>query len=169
MVIATAGSEAKLRVAREHGADHAINYRDCDWRTAVLALTGQRGADVIYDPVGGETFEQSLRCIAPEGRIIPMGFASGEIPSVPANIVLVKNISVLGVYWGYYFGWGRHGVPTSNDARLRRAYDTLFEWARQGKLRPLAHAVLPLREFRQAFQMISSREVIGRVVLRPQE
>ncbi|CAN7320615.1 NADPH:quinone oxidoreductase family protein [Variovorax paradoxus] len=168
-VIATAGSDEKLAVAREHGADHTINYRLDDWRDSVLRITDHRGADVIYDPVGGETFKESLRCIAPEGRIIPMGFAGGTIPTVPANIVLVKNISVLGVYWGYYFGWGRQPVLSSNDARLRRAYEELFHWSRQGKLRPRAHAILPLSEFRRAFEMIASREVIGRVVLHPQD
>ena len=168
-VIATAGTDDKLAMAQAHGADHTINYRQRDWRGTVLELTGQRGADVIYDPVGGETFDTSLRCIAPDGRIIPMGFASGTIPTVPANIVLVKNITVIGVYWGYYFGWGRQPVPPANDARLRNAFAELFEWVGQGKIKPTAHAVLPLSEFRTALEMISSREVIGRVILRPQE
>ncbi|HYG43345.1 MAG TPA: NADPH:quinone oxidoreductase family protein [Bordetella sp.] len=167
-VIATVGSAAKQAIVKQHGADHAINYRDTDWREAVLGLTGQRGADVIYDPVGGETFDTSLRCIAPDGRIIPMGFASGTIPTVPANIVLVKNISIIGVYWGYYFGWGRHPVAPSNDARLRLAYAQLFEWVLQGRLKPRAHAILPLSEFKSALQMIASREVIGRVIMQPQ-
>lgn len=166
-VIATAGSPEKLAAAQAHGADHTINYRSADWRSEVLKLTGQRGADVIYDPVGGETFDQSLRCIAPDGRIIPMGFASGTIPTIPANIVLVKNITVIGVYWGYYFGWGRHPVPASNDSRLRAAFADLFEWTLHGKLKPLAHAVLPLSEFTTALNMISAREVIGRVIMRP--
>jgi NADPH2:quinone reductase len=166
-VIATAGSPEKLAVAQTHGADHTINYRTADWRSQVLKFTDQRGADVIYDPVGGETFDQSLRCIAPEGRIIPMGFASGTIPTIPANIVLVKNITVIGVYWGYYFGWGRHPVLPTNDKRLRNAFAELFDWTVQGKLKPLAHAVLPLSEFRTALNMISAREVIGRVIMRP--
>ncbi|MGK0567854.1 NADPH:quinone oxidoreductase family protein [Bordetella bronchiseptica] len=168
-VIATVGSDAKQAIVREHGADHAINYRTQDWRAEVLRLTGQRGADVIYDPVGGETFDASLRCIAPDGRIIPMGFASGAIPTVPANIVLVKNISILGVYWGYYFGWGRHPVKPGNDARLRAAYARLFEWTRQGRIRPRAHAVVPLADFRTALRMIASREAIGRIVMQPQQ
>lgn len=168
-VIATAGSQAKRDMVLRHGADHAIDYRGADWREQVLALTGGRGADVIYDPVGGETFDTSLRCIAPDGRIIVMGFASGAIPSIPANIVLVKNISILGVYWGYYFGWGRHAVPPSNDTRLRQAYERLFAWTLEGKLNPRAHAVLPLSRFRTALDMIASRQVMGRVVMRPQE
>lgn len=168
-VIATAGSEEKAAIARAHGADLAINYRTENWREAVLAATHARGADVIYDPVGGETFDLSLRCIAPDGRIIPMGFASGTIPTIPANIVLVKNITVIGVYWGYYFGWGKHPVPATNDTRLRRTYAQLFEWVLEQKLRPRAHAVLPLANFREALEMIASREVIGRVLMRPQQ
>ena len=96
-----------------------------------------------------------------------MGFASGAIPSVPANIVLVKNISILGVYWGYYFGWGKQPVPPTNDGKLRRTYAQLLAWVIDGKLRPRAHAVLPLADFREALGMIASREVIGRVLMRP--
>jgi NADPH2:quinone reductase len=166
-VIATCGSADKAATAREHGADLAIDYRHENWREAVLASTGGRGADVIYDPVGGDTFDQSLRCIAPDGRIIPMGFAGGTIPSVPANIVLVKNITVIGVYWGYYFGWAKQQPPAGIDARLRAAYAQLLAWVTEGKLRPRAHAVLPLEQFREALEMIASREVIGRVVMRP--
>ena len=167
-VIATAGSDEKLEIARSRGAEHAINYREQDWREAVLEITRKRGAAVVYDPVGGLTFDTSLRCIAPEGRIIPMGFAGGTIPTVPANIVLVKNITVLGIYWGYYFGWGRQPVLPSNDARMRAAYAELFEWVIQGKLKPFVHAVLPLSDFRTALEMIASRAVVGRVILRPQ-
>lgn len=166
-VIATVGSSAKAHVVNENGADRVINYRDSDWREAVLALTSGRGADVIYDPVGGETFDQSLRCIAPEGRIIPMGFASGTIPTVPANIVLVKNITIIGVYWGYYFGWGKHPVKPNNDAMMRTAYHELFELVQQGKCKPRVHAVLPLSEFKAALRMIEQREAIGRVILQP--
>jgi NADPH:quinone reductase len=168
-VIATAGSEEKVAIARAHGADLAINYRKENWRMAVLAATNSLGADVIYDPVGGETFDTSLRCIAPGGRIVPMGFASGTIPTVPANIVLVKNITVIGMYWGYYFGWGKQPVPATNDTKLRRTYAQLFAWVLEGKLRPRAHAVFPLVNFREALEMIASREVIGRVLMRPQQ
>ena len=166
-VIATVGSDLKRVIVKEHGADHVIDYSKTDWRNEVLALTAGRGADVIYDPVGGDVFDTSLRCIAPEGRIITMGFASGTIPSVPANIVLVKNISVIGVYWGYHFGWGRSAPLPGNDARMRAAYSQLFQWAREGKVKPRAHALLPLEEFRSALEMITSRSVVGRVVMRP--
>jgi len=167
LVIATVGSDAKEQTVRQHGADYVINYRNANWKEEVLRITIGRGADVIFDPVGGTTFDTSLRCIAPEGRIIPMGFASGEIPQVPANIVLVKNISILGVYWGYYFGWGRNPVAPDNDSRLRSAYAQLFKWAGEGKLNPHTHASVPLSEFKSALQMITSREVIGRVIMLP--
>ena len=96
-VIASAGGADKLAAAREAGADHLIDYRKEDLRAKVLELTGGRGADVVYDPVGGSAFDISLRCIAPEGRLIPMGFASGTIPQIPANILLVKNATVIGM------------------------------------------------------------------------
>src|SRR5262245_65445714 len=104
IVIASAGGKDKLDASRDHGADHAIDYREEDLRARVLELTGGRGADVIYDPVGGSAFDISLRCIAPEGRLIPMGFASGSIPQIPAKILLVKNLTVIGFYYGYYTG-----------------------------------------------------------------
>lgn len=167
-VIATVGSEEKRLAVSEQGADHVINYRTKDWRVSVLELTGGRGSDVIYDPVGGAIFEESLRSIAPDGRLITMGFASGTIPSVPANIVLVKNISIIGVYWGYYFGWGRQPATPSIDARLRQAYEQLFAWTQQGKIRPRVHAVLPLADFKSALRMIADREAIGRVIMQPQ-
>ncbi len=81
----------------------------------MLELTGGRGADVIYDPVGGSAFDASLRCVAPEGRIIPMGFASGTIPQIPANILLVKNVTVIGFYYGYWNGWGGRGKPSPKE------------------------------------------------------
>ena len=85
----------------------------------MLELTGGRGADVIYDPVGGEAFDVSLRCVAPEGRIIPMGFASGTIPQIPANILLVKNVTVIGFYYGYWNGWGGKSPADAQGGRTR--------------------------------------------------
>lgn len=166
-VIATAGSAEKLAVAREHGAYITLNYREQGFREAVLEATGGRGADVIFDPVGGAVFDESLRCIAPEGRIIPMGFAGGDIPQIPANILLVKNITVIGFYWGYYVGWGRIAASPGMAAQVRAAFDEMLDWVRLGKLRPLTHRRFALEEFRQALAMISSREVIGKVVLNP--
>ena len=115
-VIASAGGADKLTAAKDAGADHLIDYRKEDMRARVLELTGGRGADVIYDPVGGDAFDVSLRCVAPEGRLIPMGFASGTIPQIPANILLVKNVTVIGFYYGWYNGWGGKAPPTPKEA-----------------------------------------------------
>jgi len=166
-VIATAGSDDKLAVVARHGAQVLINHRKGPFRDAVLAATGGRGADVIFDPVGGAIFDESLRCIAPDGRIIPMGFASGGIPQIPANLVLVKNITVIGLYWGYYVGWGRTAPPAGTDARVRAAFDEMFAWCAQGRLRPQTWRTYPMADFRQALAAIAGREVVGRVALLP--
>lgn len=166
-VMATVGSEKKAHFLRTQGIEHVFNYKTTNWRQEVLKRTEQRGADVIYDPVGGDFFKTSLRCIAPEGRLVTMGFASGNIPTIPANIVLVKNIDIIGVYWGYYFGWGKNKTLSTNDAKLRAAYIQLFEWVLQNKIKPHTHAILPLSKFKTALHMITSREVLGRVIMRP--
>jgi NADPH2:quinone reductase len=164
-VIATAGSLAKLEVASEHGADHLINYRDGGFRDEVLELTKGRGADVIYDPVGGDVFEESLRCIAPDGRIIPMGFASGGIPQIPANILLVKNITAVGLYWGYYMGWGRQPRHAGDIARLQAGMQEMFRWYEAGQIKPLTHATYDLADFAAGMDIVANREVVGKVVL----
>ena len=166
-VIATAGSDDKLALVARHGAQVLINHRHGPFRDTVLAATGGRGADVIYDPVGGTTFDESLRCIAPDGRIIPMGFASGGIPQIPANLVLVKNITVIGLYWGYYVGWGRIQPPAGTEARVRAAFDEMFAWCAQGRLRPQTWRTYPIGGFRDALAAIASRQVTGRVALLP--
>ena len=127
-VIATARGEDKLAVAREHGADHVLDSEDPDLKGASGELTAGRGADVVYDPVGGAVFDASLRAIAWEGRIVVVGFASGEVPQIPANLLLVKNAAVLGFYWGSY---RKH-----DPERLRDGFKELFAWYRQGRIRP---------------------------------
>lgn len=166
-VIATASTPDKLETARLHGADRVVEVRQGGFRDAVLAATGGRGADVVYDPVGGDIFDESLRAIAPDGRIVPMGFASGRIPSVPANIALVKNITVIGLYWGYYVGWGRVPPLPGTEARVRAAFDEMFSWCAEGLLRPVTSAAFPLEAYAEALAMLSSRRVVGRVVLHP--
>ena len=174
-VIASAGGADKLAAAREVGADHLIDYRTEDLRTRVLELTGGRGADVIYDPVGGDAFAASLRCVAPEGRIIPMGFASGTIPQIPANILLVKNVTVIGFYYGYYNGWGGKTAPTPREAEAlakRRALvmdaqRELMRWFTEGKLRALVAGRFDLADWVKAFKLIEERTVIGKAVLVP--
>lgn len=166
-VIATAGTAEKLEVAEAHGAHETINYREGAFREAVLDLTGGRGADVIFDPVGGATFDESLRCVAPDGRLIPMGFASGEIPTIPANLLLVKNVTVLGVYWGYYMGWARQQPLAGTEEKVRAAFAQMFRWFTDGALRPVTDSVYPLGEFAAALDRVAARKVIGKVVLHP--
>lgn len=164
-VIAVAGSDAKLQAARRYGADVLIDHRDGGIAERVLAATGRRGADVVFDPVGGEAFKESMKCVAPDGRLIPMGFASGEVPTVPANIALVKNVTVIGLYWGYYVGWGRIAPPEGMEARVRGAFAEMLGWCAEGRLDPETWKTFALTEFRKALDAISSREVIGRVAL----
>jgi NADPH2:quinone reductase len=167
-VIARASTQPKVEAARAHGADVVLNYGEGEFRDAVLSLTGGRGADVIFDPVGGSVFDESLRCVAPEGRLIPMGFASGDIPRIPANILLVKNATAIGIYWGYYMGWGRVPVPPERRAAVRAAFATLFDWVVEGKLKPYTQQTFALESYEEALAALASREVIGRVALHPQ-
>lgn len=164
-VIATAGSAEKLAAAREHGADHAINYREADFREEVLALTDGRGADVIYDPVGGEVFDRSLRCIAFEGRIMPVGFAGGAIQQIPANILLVKTVTVVGMNFGTYVGWSPKDIRYEVEDRMRAGMDRLFAWFEEGRLKPRVDLTFPLEGFREAMAAVLSRRAIGRVAL----
>jgi NADPH2:quinone reductase len=166
-VLAVAADDAKLAAAQRHGADLLIDRRSGPVSTAVLDATQGRGADVIFDPVGGDAFSDSMKCIAPDGRIIPMGFASGTIPTIPANIALVKNITVIGLYWGYYVGWGRIAPPPGMEQRVRLAFAEMLQWCAQGRLNPETFRTFALDDFRQALDCIASRQVIGRVALIP--
>ena len=156
-VIATAGGTDKLAVARTHGADHLIDYKTEDVRERIKTITDGRGANVIYDPVGGQVFDASLRAIAPEGRIVVVGFASGEVPPIPANIVLVKNLSVLGLHWGAY--------RTLRPEAFRAQFDRLFEWWQEGALKPHTSHTLPLENISEAFSLLLARKSSGKVAL----
>ncbi len=165
-VIGTASSAAKRQAAQRFGADHVIDYRNEDTRQRVLDLTDGRGADVIFDPVGGDLFDQSLRCVAPDGRLLIYGFASGRIPQIPANLLLVKNVSAIGYYWGYYMGWGRQEPPPGTIDRQRQYMARLMDWSRSGRLPDLPSTVYPLDDYRTAMAQISGREAIGKILLR---
>ncbi|HVI51106.1 MAG TPA: NADPH:quinone oxidoreductase family protein [Candidatus Sulfotelmatobacter sp.] len=156
-VIATAGGADKLAVAAEHGAHHGIDYKTEDVRERVKDLTGGRGADVVYDPVGGPVFDASLRCTAADGRILVIGFASGTVPQIPANILLVKNLTVIGYWWGAY----RKLDPVG----LRRSYEQLLEWFGQGGIRPHVSQSLPLADAAKAIGLLKSRAATGKLVL----
>ena len=156
-VIASAGGQEKLAVAHEHGADYLIDYSSEDIRERVKEITGGRGANVIYDPVGGDVFDASLRSIAWEGRIIIIGFASGRIPQIPANIALVKNIDAIGFYWGSY---QKHKPEV-----IRESYAQLFRWFEEGKLKPHVSHQLDLKDVAQAMALLGRRQSTGKVVL----
>jgi NADPH2:quinone reductase len=157
-VIAAGSSEERLALAKDHGAQHAINYREESLRDRVRALTDGRGADVVFDPVGGEIFDQSIRCINWEGRILVIGFASGTIPELPVNLTLVKNISVVGVYWGAY--------RKRDSAVLQRSWQQLLEWLAEGALSPHISATYPLAEAPAALASLIERRATGKVVVR---
>ena len=156
-VIATASSPEKLAVAHEHGADYLIDTRREDVRSRIKELTGGRGADVIYDPVGGELFAASLRAIAFEGRILVIGFAGGTVPQIPANHLLVKNVDVIGLNWPAYAE--RH--PQVMTASFR----TLMDWYLTGAIRPYISAIYPLERAVDALEQVVARKSTGKVVI----
>ena len=156
-VIACARGAEKLEIARQYGADHLIDYSREDIRERVKALTGGRGADVVYDPVGGDAFDAGLRSIAWGGRIIIIGFTSGRIPQVPANILLVKNVSVIGFYWGSY--------QARKPQMLRDSYATLLRWYEEGKLKPHVSQHFDLKDVATAMELLRQRKSTGKVVL----
>lgn len=154
-VIATASSEEKLQVARDHGADYGINYSTESIRDRVKELTG--GADVVYDPVGGDTFMESLRCINWEGKIIVIGFASGTIPQIPANYLLLKNCSAVGFFWGAY--------QDRDPGVIRRTMDEALSWFAGGKFKPHISHRLPLADATEGFKLLLARKSTGKVVV----
>lgn len=164
-VIATASTEEKLNMAREHGADHGILSGSTDLVKTVKELTGGYGADIIYDPVGGDLFDSSLRCIAPEGKIIIIGFASGRIPSVTTNILLVKNAELIGYNFGYYIGWGLTDERKRYEKRMRDMMNELFNAALAGQVRPTVSMRYPLERFVDGIDAVMERRSIGRVLL----
>jgi NADPH2:quinone reductase len=156
-VIATAGGAEKLAIARQSGADDTIDYREEDFTARVLELTDGKGADVIYDSVGGDTFEKSLKCIAWNGRLLVIGFASGTIPSVKANRILLKNIAVTGLNWG--------GYALKEPQKLERTMYALLELYAAGKIRPVIYKTYPLEELPAALAALGGRRSYGKVVV----
>jgi NADPH:quinone reductase len=153
-VLATAGSGEKLAFARACGADEVIDYTAPDWPERVKALTGGRGADVIYEPVGGEAFDLATKCIAPEGRVLVVGFASGKIPTIAANRVLIKNFSVVGAVWGAY--------ALNNFAYLAETHEQLLALG----VKPRVTREYALEELPAALRDVDQRRVVGKVVVR---
>jgi NADPH:quinone reductase len=158
-VIATAGGPEKVQVCRDLGADHVVDYTAEDFVPVVKEVTGGHGADVVYDPVGGDVFDRSRRCIAFEGRLVVVGFTSGRIPEAPANHLLVKNYSVVGLHWGLY---RKH-----DPAVFGMVHEELTRLYEDGRIDPLIGRVLPLDEAPQALAAMANRGTVGKVVLRP--
>lgn len=158
-VIAAVGSAAKAEVACELGADETIDYRVESLKDRTKELTGGAGADVIYDPVGGDTFLQCLRCVNWEGRILVVGFTSGRIPKAPMNLPLLKGCSIVGVFWGAY----ADRDPEGNRANFTR----LLDWAAQGIIGPRISARFPLKSAAEALSTIATRRSTGKVILIP--
>jgi NADPH:quinone reductase len=158
-VIATAGGARKAEVCRELGAHHVVDYSAEDFVPVVKELTGGRGADVVFDPVGGDVFDRSRRCIAFEGRLVVVGFTSGRIPEAPANHVLVKNYSVVGLHWGLY--------RSKDPALIGEVHRELTGLVARGAVDPLVAEVLPLDQAPAALARLADRGTVGKVVLVP--
>jgi NADPH2:quinone reductase len=156
-VIATAGSPEKLEFCKAQGADHVLGYRDPSWVDAVKGIAGKFGADVIYDPVGGDVFDLSSKVIAPDGRLLVIGFASGRIPSLAANRALLKNMSLVGVFWGRHCDENR-GFMASLHEQLIAMYES-------GKIDPPAGTTYPLEEAPHGIRDLANRKVRGKAVL----
>ena len=158
-VIATAGGAEKCEIARRAGADLAIDYRSEDFVEAVKGFTDGRGADVIYDSVGGETTDGSLRCIAWNGRLLVVGFASGTIPEIAANRILLKNIAVSGVHWSAY--------QEREPERVDPTFEALFALHAEGLIAPLISGTYPLEEVPQALVALGGRKTHGKLIILP--
>jgi NADPH2:quinone reductase len=158
-VIACASSDDKLAFARRHGADDTVNYVAEDLRDALRTLTGERGVDVVYDPVGGKYAEPAVRSLGWQGRYLVVGFAAGEIPKLPLNLVLLKSCDIRGVFWG---AWTKR-----EPDKQRALMADIVQWCAQGKLSAHVHKDYPLGETAAALKAISDRAVMGKIVLKP--
>ncbi len=158
-VIACASSDEKVAFARKHGADDGVNYAASDLKDALRALTGGKGVAVVYDPIGGAQGEAALRGMDWGGRYLVIGFAAGDMPKLPLNLVLLRSYDVLGVYWG---AWTLR-EPQGHRANMAQ----ILDWCAQGKLSSHVHAVYPLEQAPAALKAIATRQVMGKAILRP--
>jgi len=157
-VIAAAGSDVKLEVSKQYGgADYAVDYSKPDWQKQVLKITGGKGVDVIYDPVG--LIRDSLKCIAWKGRAVVVGFASGQIEKLPLNLVLLKNVAVIGIHWGEYL--------RKEPARVPKVWEGIFQILSSEKVTPVVfQEVFPLEKLADALCALENRKTWGKVVVR---
>ena len=165
-VIAVAGTPERVQVAREHGADEGILHRDgVELAREGRAANGGHKVDVVFDPVGGHFFDEALRCLQPEGRILVVGFASKQVPQIPANVLLVKNVDIIGFNFGLYLGWGLTDERERYKDRLRALMDTLFTHVAAGELTPTSSVVFPLERLADAFDAVLERRAVGRALV----
>jgi len=157
-VIATAGSPEKIQVCKDLGADIAINYSEEDFVDIVKKETGGKGADIIFDPVGSDTFDRSRKCIAFAGRLLVVGFAGGRIPEAPANHILVKNYSVVGVHWGYFARLNMEGVAG--------IHQTLCDFYEKEKIKPLIYDQFSYEDLPHAMNLLADRKTYGKLILK---
>jgi len=156
-VIAAASSDDKLALCKELGADHTINYSTESVKDRVKELTGGRGVDVVYDPVGGDFSEPAVRSMGWNGRYLVIGFASGPIPSIPLNLTLLKGCSIVGVFWGRF---------TMEETEVHLAnIDTLWQWFEEGKIKPVITDLFPIEEYEGAYAAMMERRAKGKVIL----
>jgi NADPH2:quinone reductase len=158
-VIACASSDEKLAFARAHGAELGLNYASEDLKEGLRRLTGGKGVDIIFDPVGGAYAEAALRAIAWEGRFLVIGFAAGEIPKMPLNLALLKGCDIRGVFWG---NWAR-----LNHAKNRTNLEKLARWAAEGKISSHVDRTFPLTQTADALKVLAGRKAMGKVILHP--
>jgi NADPH2:quinone reductase len=156
-IIGTAGADEKLQLIRDNGADIAFNYQTEDFVEAVKRETQGRGANVIFDPVGGELGERDVKCVAFEGRIVLIGFTSGKFSNFAANHILIKNYSVVGLHWGIY--------RQHNPAKIVSAWKELFALYSAGKLKPVIGGRYPMEKVARAMEFLASRKATGKIVL----
>lgn len=158
-VIAAASTEEKLAICKQHGADEVINYSQGDLRESIKQVCGKNGPDVIYDPVGGKFAEPAFRSIGWRGRYLVVGFAGGDIPSLPLNLALLKGASLVGVFWGEF----AKREPANNEKGLAE----MSGWIREGTLKPLISKIYSLDETAQALMDMAARKVTGKIVIKP--
>ena len=157
-VIAAASTDEKLAVCKDKGADHLINYSEQSLKDEVKALTNGNGADVIYDPVGGDLHLEALRCVGWNGRILVIGFACGKIPEDPANLLLLKSSSLVGVFWG--------GSMMRETAANMQNFQQLAMWHAEGQISPHVSKVYDLADAPQALNDMLGRKVMGKAVVK---
>jgi len=158
-VIACASSDEKIAFARAHGAEIGLNYTTEDLKEGLKRLTGGKGVDIVFDPVGGSLAEAAIRSMAWEGRFLVIGFAAGEIPKIPLNLALLKGCDIRGVFWG---AWAKLH-PERNRANLQK----LVQWAAEGKISSHVDRVFPLAQTAQALKVLAGRQAMGKVILHP--